>query len=596
MNDNPHILKPSKAKPFPSTFLFLDTETTLTEIKHKTKLHKLRIGICQRYDRVTDRDLQFTSELFIHHKQDFISWLLLQSKNKSHLYIIAHNVVYDATILDLFRRLPKSGYQLQSIYSKGQVCIVRFANGDRKLTLLDNGNIFAGTLERWGKIFNIPKLDIDFETCTPAELEIYCRRDVEIMVKSWQTWMHFIAENDCGGFRETVGSTAFNTWRYKYLNREVYVHKDPDVLKLERAGYHGGRVEVFRQGAQWTDTYYYLDINNMYGYVMQQGLFPVGLQGHTTKLGMRRMLSYLERYAIMARVTLDTDEPVYLTKVNGHAAYPLGRFETVLTTQELKYALLNGHLESVQEFSWYKQTDLFRDYVNDFYNLRLHYRQQGNQGFEQICKLLVNSLYGKFGQTGLDQHIIGKASYDEIWHISILNAQTGRQSYQTALGGTIYETISQGESYHALPVIAAHVTAAARLYLWSLIKQARRENVYYCDTDSLIVNQAGYYNLEHLIEPDTLGKLKIELQSPWLIVNAPKDYAMEGRSKIKGIRANAIQLNDNTYLQEQWVKLAGLIRQGFKEGYTSKEIEKQQQRIIYSGVVTDSGRVEPFQL
>jgi hypothetical protein len=178
----------------------------------------------------------------------------------------------------------------------------------------------------------------------------------------------------------------------------------------------------------------------------------------------------------------------------------------------------------------------------------------------------------------------------------ILNAQTGKHGIITSLGGSIYETQPEGESYHSMPVIAAHVTANARLYLWSLIEKAGRENVFYCDTDSLIVNRMGYYNLESEIQENTLGKLKIETQSPYLIVNAPKDYEMSDRRKIKGIRANAQQLDDNTFLQEQWVKLAGLIRQGFENGYTSKEITKHQERVIYSGVVTETGRIDPFHL
>jgi hypothetical protein len=99
-----------------------------------------------------------------------------------------------------------------------------------------------------------------------------------------------------------------------------------------------------------------------------------------------------------------------------------------------------------------------------------------------------------------------------------------------------------------------------------------------------------------MIDENKLGMLKVETHSPWLIVNAPKDYEMEGRKKIKGIRNNALDMGDGKYLQEQWVKLAGLIRQGFEQGYTSKEITKQQQRIIYSGVVTETGRILPFHL
>lgn len=596
MEQKNHILKPSKSTPFPSAFVFLDTETELTSIGHKTKVHRLKIGIAQEYKRIDDFHLELNNEIVIQHKRDFMNWLISRVKQKSHLYIIAHNVVYDATILDLFRVFPKLGYTLQSIYSKGQTSIIRFAKGNSKITLLDNGNIFTGSLERWGVIFNIPKLLIDFDSCSFSELVEYCKRDVEIMVKAWQIWLEFLYQHDCGGFRMTVGSTAFQTWRHKYLKKGIYVHKNNDVLKLERESYHGGRVEVFHQGVQWKDEYYYLDINNMYGYVMQSLKYPSGLQGYSKTLGIKRLISYLSRYAITARVTVNTDEPVYITKVNGHTAYPLGTFDTVLTTHEIEYALMNGHLESVHEFAWYKQENLFHEFVNDFYRLRLMYREEDNPGFEQICKLLINSLYGKFGQTGQSQRIIGKAQPDEVWHMPLVKYQLNETGYLNALGGSVYETWSESESFHAMPTIAAHVTANARLYLWNLMKKAGRENVYYCDTDSLIVNSLGYYNLERLIVHDVLGLLKVEVKSPWLVVNAPKDYEMEGRKKIKGIRLNAVEITPGIFAQEQWIKLAGLIRQGFKSGYTSKEITKEQLRVIYSGVVQVDGRVEPFHL
>jgi len=596
MNDKPHILEPSKTRPFPTVFYFLDTETTLENTGHKTKTHSLKMGICQRHNRIDDFQLHKKDEKVIRKTGDFIDWIIPQLKHKSHSYLIAHNIIYDATILDLFRELPKVGFTIQSVYSKGQTCIIRWKNGDIKLTMLDNGNIFSGTLERWGKIFDIPKIDIDFDTCDDLELQVYCRRDVEIMVKAWAVWMEFIHRNDCGGFRETVGSTAFNTWRHSFMRRDVFVHKDKTVLDMERESYHGGRVEAFHQGKLWTDHYYYLDINNMYGHIMKTGRFPVGLQGYSNSLPLKRMISYLNRYSVIARVSLNVDMPVFTAKVNGHAAYPTGRFSVVLTTNEIEYALHNGWVENVTEFAWYKQSNIFDKYIEKFYNERMRYRAEHNQGFEAICKLLINSLYGKFGQTGISQQIIGKSDPNEIWHMPVINAQTGEHSYQTALGGTIYEEFHDGESYHAIPAIAAHVTANARLYLWSLIQKASRENVFYCDTDSLIVNRMGYYNLESEIDENALGKLKVETQSPWLIVNAPKDYEMSERKKIKGIRSNAIETSDGVFEQDQWVKLAGLIRQGFEHGYTSKGIVKHQERVIYSGVVTETGKVEPFRL
>jgi hypothetical protein len=308
------------------------------------------------------------------------------------------------------------------------------------------------------------------------------------------------------------------------------------------------------------------------------------------------MIQYLSRYSVIARVTLSLDSPAFVSKVNGHICYPVGRFETVLTTNELTYALQQGWLESVSEFSWYRKASLFESYIDRFYSLRMGYKLDGNTGFETICKLLINSLYGKFGQTGIRQTIIGSSAYDEIWHMPVINEQTGVVGYRTSLGGVVYEDQPGGESYHAIPAIAAHVTANARLYLYSLMMKSGRENVFYVDTDSLIVNREGYERLAGDVVSNELGKLKIEQASSWIVINAPKDYEMEGRRKIKGIRENAVELSPGVFEQEQWIKLAGLIRQGFQRGYTSKTIVKHQQRLIYSGVVGDDGGIDPFEL
>lgn len=591
-----HILTRTSARAFPRTFYFLDTETKMIALGNGVNSHVLRLGYCARSERGADNTLSLSNSIVFYSKDEFMDWFTSQQKDKSHVYLIAHNIIYDASILDLFRELPKYGYSIAGVYSKGQTTIIRWRSGTRKLTMLDNGNLFGGKLEKWGKIFDIPKIKIDFAHCTRDELETYCKRDVNIMIAAWQAWLQFLAEHDCGGFRQTIGSTAFSTWRHRFMNSPVYVHKQTEVLKLERSSYHGGRVEAFHKGLLWTDKYYYLDINNMYGFVMSNAEYPTGLQGYSKALGLKRLISYLSRYAVIARVIINTDKPVYISKVNGHTAYPLGRFESVLTTQELIYGFENGLIEGVSEFAWYKKSMLFDGFVNEFYNLRLKYRSDGNSGYEQICKSLINSLYGKFGQLGIKQTIIGRTNPNRIWKSPVIHAQNRSRGEQIALGGVIYENIQGGEGYHSVPAIAAHITANARLYLWQLINRAGNENVFYCDTDSLIVNQNGYDNLMPLIENDTLGKLKIETSSPYLQINAPKDYRMSERSKIKGIRENAIQLTDDTYKQEQWIKLDGLIRQGFEFGYTSKEITKRQLREIHSGTVLPDGRIVPFEL
>ena len=595
-SNKPHSLTPSKSNPLPTRLLFLDTETDVRPLDQDRKVHKLKLGVIWDVRRNGESELEQQAELVFETQETLYSWLKRLLVGNQTFYLIAHNIAYDAMIVDAFRQLPKLGFKMESLYSKAQVTIIRWKKGKTSLIMLDNGNLFSGTLERWGSIFKVPKLDIDFDNCTMEELTVYCRRDVEIMYRSWSVWFQFLIDHDCGGFRVTVGSTAFNTWRHAYMPEDIYVHKNSKALRLERDAYHGGRVECFFQGKLNSSNYYYLDINNMYGFVMKTGKYPVGLQGYSTRLPIRRLITYLERYSVIANVRVNVDMPAFVTKVNGFTAYPLGRFDVSLTTNELILALQNGWLEEIYALAWYRSDTIFSEYVSDFYNLRMNYRAIENNGFEQICKLLINSLYGKFGQTGLRQVVLGETSPDEIWSSFVINADTGQNSRQVAIGGTVYEEFKEGESFHAMPAIAAHVTANARLYLLRLINIAGWENTFYTDTDSLIVNQSGYDRLEHLIAENELGKLKIEVKSDHVEILAAKEYIIEDRKRFKGIRANAIEIEPGLFTQEQWPKLAGMIRAGMPMDYITKTIEKRQLRRIRSGVVLPSGWVEPFVL
>jgi len=592
----PHILKPTKTQPLPTRLIFLDTESSLIPSGPGRTVHELKLGIAQLYTRIGDYALQIQSESVFTQNETFFKYLDKILRGNKTFYLIAHNIVYDMAIIDAFRELPRIGFTLGSLYSKGQVSILRWKRGKTRLIVIDNGNFFGGTLERWGDIFKIPKIKIDFAKCSFEELTVYCRRDVEIMVKSWRVWFKFLNEHDCGGFKITVGSTAFNTWRHAHIHERVYVHKVPQVLEMERESFHGGRVECFFQGHKDTGPFYYVDINNMYGHIMREGSFPIGIQGYSRKLTIRRLIAYLERYNVIANVRVNVDLPAFVKKVDGFTAYPLGRFDTTLTTEELKFALRRGWVEKLYAMSWYRTTNIYQTYVDQFYDLRMKYREDGNTGFETICKLLINSLYGKFGQTGLRQEIIGSAELDEIWSIPVIHLDNHTRSRQVALGGIIYEEFREGESYHAMPAVAAHVTANARLYLFELIQRAGWENVYYTDTDSLIVNKKGYAILEPLVSANEIGKLKIEIESDFLTIHAPKEYEMRGRKRIKGVKKDAIEISPGVFKQEQWPRLAGMLRDGMPQEYATVTIQKHHSRRIRSGEVQPDGWVKPFQL
>ena len=596
MSKRPHVLDPTVSMKRPNRVIFFDTETRQDPPINNVTNHHLKVGVAQFCIRNKDGYLELNKELIFYTPSEFWTWVDETCKKKSTTYLVAHNMTFDLAVVNAFTEFPRHGWDLGSFYSKGMVSIFRWKEKERRLIGLDNSNFFAGKLDEWGKRLGYPKLTIDFDTCTDDELLIYCRRDVEIMVKLWRMWVEFLDVNRCGSFKPTVSSTAFNTWRHRFMPDTVHIHTDELATHLERGSYKGGRTECLWVGRREDGPFYYMDVNNMYGYVLANCEFPSGLWNSIPKADPYQLAYKLKRHAVIAQVRIDVDEPWFPYRLGSHTCYPVGEFWTTLTTPELKLVIDRGWLRDVGAMSWYRKAPLFAEYVNEFTDLRHSYDAEGREGFSKICKLLVNGLYGKFGQRGMKQEIIGKCDPSIMKRETILDAEHNLIFDQVYLAGTIFKESRHGEAFHSFPAIAAHVTAEARIYLFALAQKVPKDHVFYMDTDSLLVDEQGYLALADLMDPSHIGMLKVETTSPWLEINAPKDYKMQDRIKTKGIKLDAEILADGRFRQTHWTKLNGLIRDGTLEGYTTRTVEKEQKRIIYSGRVQNFGWVAPLRL
>ena len=589
-----HFLNPTTKETRPQRIIFFDTETNQTLLGENETLHILKMGVAQLYDYSRSDGMTFREEHLIETIEGFWSWVDGCCWQGKTTYLVAHNIVFDLSVVGGFKRLAEIGWTLDSFYSKSMISIFRWSKDRCNLIGLDNGNFFRGKLEKWGKLVGLPKLEVDFETVSDRKLLAYCRRDVQIMVRSWLVWLDFLDKHKCGAFKPTIASTALNAWRFRFDDAIVHIHDDETVIELERQAYRGARTECLWVGSRDDGPFYYLDVNNMYGYIMQEYSFPTYLVGMSDNNDPYQLAYKLARYDVIAEVEVEIDEPWFPQTKGPFTCYPVGRFQTVLTTPELKLCIDKGWIRSVGRISCYRSSKLFEDYVHEFRQIRLEYEREGQEGYAKICKLLVNSLYGKFGQRGFKQELIGECPPHVVKREEVYDVKHDKHYDYIFIAGHIYREWREGESHNSFPAICAHVTAYARLHLYSLVRSVPQRHVYYMDTDSLIVDEIGYKALKLLIHPHDLGMLKVEVVSPYLIIYAPKDYKMEGRSKRKGIKPDAVEIEPGVFEQTQWMGLPGIIRDGINEGFKTKEITKHQKRLIRSGEVLPSGVIVPF--
>jgi hypothetical protein len=451
-------------------------------------------------------------------------------------------------------------------------------------------------LKALGEIIGIPKKEMpDWEASDDEWLD-YCERDVEVLARSVDAYRTMVREHDFGTFSLTIASQAFNAFRHRFDRAPIYIHNRPEVLALERDGYYGGRVECYRMGTFNDGPYYKLDVNSMYPSVMANSPYPVKLVEYRLNPSVAAAYRLTMWNYTIARCTLSTDAPYYPKRFKNKLMFPTGSFHTVLHRPELLTALCNGHVTEVTELAVYNVGDTFSSYVNTLYTLRRQYQEEGNLVFAYIVKLLLNSLYGKFGQRGRETTLVGHDKDDACWQRESYDSKTGQTAIYRCIMGKVWRTEMMGEAYNSFPAIAGAVTSYGREMLLNLILKAGWDNVYYVDTDSLIVNDTGLKRFCNTLSDSQLGGLKVEGQADEMTILGLKRYTFGGDVKNKGIKKGAIEIEPGVFEVEKWRQIRSALEEGDLEHYYVDKVKIHLQGTYDKGTVMSDGTVRPIVL
>lgn len=595
INRKPHCLKREKTLAMPRHFIFFDVETKPEQLPDGSIKQHLKLGWACYYRRAYGRNLEQYDWFNFRNPVEFWQFVYDHTEQKQRLWVLSRNLVFDFTLAEGWRNLRQAGFKLKFFHNAGTTSIISVRNREGSIVFLDIMNWFVESLAKTGERIGIPKLKIDFETCSDEYLNTYCKRDVEIELANFKQLIKFLEANSVARLCYTRGSTAMAAYLLRHYHKRIYIHNNKQAIQLERDSYRGGRTECFYLGALNSENYYTLDVNSLYPFVMRNNPYPVKYQKlyHNPKIAVIRDL--LPDSAIVAEVLIDTDEAVYAVR-RGRTIFPTGKFWVTLTTPELVYALEHNHILELGDAVSYEQANIFKSYVDRFYGLRQEFKSAGVAEYEELCKKMLNSLYGKFGQKADVWVKIGESPNEpdrvEVCYVSGLNNPKAIRY----LLGEIFELKGYEETFDSFPAIPSHVSAYARLHLWSLMKQAGEGNYFYCDTDSLVVNEAGLCNLENQIDKVCLGSLKVVETSTDMIIRGLKDYSIGPKQVVKGIRKNAVEIRTGVYEQEQWPSFRGLLRTAQSSTYTVKKVTKVMKRKYTKGQVKPDGSIVPLVL
>jgi len=629
----PHFLKSTKNRLSLNCFISFDVESNLIDyenIENKTNIiiqkQEFRLVCAIFYDLINE--IEIKKHFFS--TKEFYKWVieLNEKMEYSTIYLFAHNLDYDIRLSNTFVELTNLKYNLTNYYNdsimfleftkKSQTHFKLYLNTKKKynfrrkeyktyqttskkfrnnkLVFLDTCNYFSPppSLRELGKWLSIHKLFIDFRTATEKALIQYCYRDCEIVKKFVINLKQFCVNHNVE-FSYTASSMAWKTFKNHFLKpKQIYIHNRSHQLKIEKNSYRGGLTIPFYVGEITKNEYpiYAIDYNSLYPYIMANKKLPTKLliyrnYTHCNQNEMRKLLFDKFYHIALVKIVISDYEIrkkfIQITNSNNKNVIAIGECVIYLSQPEIEY--YKDYISFIYEVSTYASEIIFDEYVNYFYSIKKNPKDKSERNFS---KMLMNSLSGKFAQMAMEIKKVNQKEIDSNSSLIYLCEKYREYSFvklpSVIINGkriryfkfmnTLYK-IQKSEIYptfDAFIPISSGITAYGRIELLKSRDIAKANNVFYCDSDSLYVNQLGFDRLKNknLIHKTELGKLKVEHIIINMKIFGPKSYEFTEiftetnkiknySRKIKGLKKDAVLIsesNDNlTFNQTEWIRL-----------------------------------------
>ena len=615
--------------------IYCDFETVISsDNTHHVTCYAIigkNINIVEAIDIKNESELITNSELLL---IKFINDCIKLSKNNSRFYF--HNFSNFDSIF-LLKIASKLGYIID-IYNPNKVLynISIHANGN-KLKFYDSYHLLPFSLSTLAETFindtQKCKLKLDHENIQINDyinnkefihnLKQYCYIDAEILYFSFEKACKILKENlkiDPLS-KMTIASLSFKLFRTYYYNENTIQLLPEYIDDFIRQSYKGGYTDVFKP---YLKNGYYYDVNSLYPYVMSNYAYPGEIIDKFKIVDDIKSIKdtnqdlFFDINNFFGFIKVEVKCPENLNKpflTYNHPEFglitPVGSWTAVYFSEELKYAIKLGYTFKYIEGIEFNQIRPFNNYINDLYNKRIKCKK--SDPLNTIYKLLLNSLYGKFGMKYKKvQTIIGNE--DLFNHISvtstIIDFFKNDDNYIIEYENTcknydiltdllsdkvinldefmsMTQSNSNKDKFHTkyMSHIASAITAYARIYMHNFINDSSL-NVYYTDTDSIVSEKKLP---SHLVSDIEIGKFKLVYSIEEAYFLSPKQYAIKINSneiicKSKGLM-KIDDFNIYKHLYENPLKAyKSVFTNFFRRNMKNFEIKKQNSEITNKNI------------
>ena len=365
----------------------------------------------------------------------------------------------------------------------------------------------------------------------------------------------------------TLPALAMRIYKTHYMPKDTIYQMLGRPEWHIRESYSGGAVDVYIPHNRMTTflekvkaffvKLYYYDVNSLYPFVMAYNDMPIGkpivFQGDIRSTDPNAYGYFYCKITSPDNLAHPILQRRIKTSDGIRTIAGLGSWNGWIYSVEMDNAIKYGYTFDILKGYQFDKGNIFESYITKMYNLRLQYPK--GDPMNLIAKLLMNSLYGKFGmkltstelaiydcstdfgKESLKDHIeFYKESIED--YIKIDNNFLIIRNTMLTMKYNEKEDMFHGQDINI--AIASAITAGARVHM-SYFKNNPNFNLYYSDTDSSIIDKP----LPESMVGNKLGQVKLEHVIDRAVFLAPKVYGlvtMDGQEiiKVKGLTAKSI--------------------------------------------------------
>ncbi|KAL3537038.1 hypothetical protein ACH5RR_000404 [Cinchona calisaya] len=326
----------------------------------------------------------------------------------------------------------------------------------------------------------------------------------------------------------TVSALSLKIFRKKYFDDNTFHINIPTRNQdtFIRRGYYGGHVDVYKP---YGENLYYYDVNSLYPFIMKSYPMPCGVpvwKNNLEGVGLDSLFGFIEAYVVCPTSISHPFLP-YKDKF-GTLLFPTGKFIGVFYSEELKFARDLGYqIIPLRGYLFEKKSSPFESFISDLYESRLEAKKAGDEPMTFIYKILMNSLYGRFGMNpeSTVTEICNQKKYEELMKMDNFQFAEKLTDHYYIVNYITNSSFVDDDDWKAPKMsvvqLVAAITACARIHMYPHIS---RPDCYYTDTDSIVLGSPLSDDLVSSIE---LGKFKLEYHVKRGIFLAPKSYMLD---------------------------------------------------------------------